>query len=349
MKLRNAVIVAAIIAVLCAQANAATPLRFASFQRPASSSNFALYAEGWFSDGCYSGCGYTPYVCVFDDGGVAKSAQLMFPYDYVYSSGFWGTSPMSVSDAYVFEADDFRSTVYAWPIGATAYGYTIPQAGPPQATAVDPQGDLYVLTGSAQIAVFQPGSATAVRVITKGVAGATTIAVDSRSYLYAGGASTVTVYKAGATKPMETITQGISGVVGLAVGGRERLYVANLGTTAITAYTFGTTTPTETITQGLQRVGSVAVGPTGTLYAKAGYGLVTEYDKGGTTLSRKVSIPACCNGNIVVDPNDTLYAVGALASNSRELRIYTVPSQSKQWKRHLRSNHAYDLAIGPAW
>ncbi len=251
-----------------------------------------------------------------------------------------------------FEADDFRSVVYAWPIGATAYGYHDPAGRATAATAVDARGDLYVLTGNAQIGwVFQPGATTPSSVITKGDAGATAIAVDSRWNLYAGGASTVTVYKAGATKPMETITQGVGGArrpchrrARTAVRrqpGHDRHHRVHIR---------------HDDADGDDRAraaagGSVADRARRNALRQSGYGAGRHRIrcKGGTTLSRKVSIPACCNGNIVVDPNDTLYAVGALASNSRELRIYTVPSQSKQWKTHLRSNHAYDLAIGPAW
>jgi len=348
MKLRNAVIVAAIIAVLCAQANAATPLRFASFQRPASSSNFALYAEGWFSDGCYSGCGYTPYVGVFDDGDVAKSAQLMFPYDYVYSSGFGALrrcpSPTRTSSR--------RTTS----VRRSMRGRSAPRRTDTRSRKRARRRRRRWTAGRSLRADRQRAD----RRLPAGVG-------YRRASDYKGRRRSDDDRRRQPLLPVRRRSvdrHGLQGRCDQADGDdharhqrrrrpcRRRARTAvrrQPGTTAITAYTFGTTTPTETITQGLQRVGSVAVGPTGTLYAKAGYGLVTEYDKGGTTLSRKVSIPACCNGNIVVDPNDTLYAVGALASNSRELRIYTVPSQSKQWKRHLRSNHAYDLAIGPAW
>ncbi len=232
---------------------------------------------------------YYPHIILFDDGG-KETANLGFPSD---KELYYQPSPFAVSDGYIFQSDTFHATIFAWPIGGPGVAYGIPETKTVQSMAVDASGNLYVLTGSSQVAVYQPGVAQPSRTIADGIHGATLIAVDGLGYLYAGGPSRVSVYASGSSAPAEIIKQGVSGVVGLAIGGKERLYVANLGTNAITAYTFGKKVPSETITAGLGTVGAIAVGPTGTLYAVAGSGAIAEYDKGGTTLSRTAVVSHC--------------------------------------------------------
>jgi hypothetical protein len=233
------------------------------------SDGFALYGAGWsFTFSSYYV--YYPHIIMFDDGG-KETANLGFPSD---KELYYQPSPFAVSDGYIFQSDTFHAAIFAWPIGGSGVAYSIPETKTVQSMAVDGSGDLYVLTGSSEVAVYQPGVAQPSRTIAAGIHGARVIAVDGLGYLYAGGQSRVSVYASGSSTPTEIIKQGVSGVVGMAIGGKERLYVANGGTNAVTAYTFGKRIPDETITAGLGTVGPIAVGPTGTLYAVAGVGAI---------------------------------------------------------------------------
>ena len=300
------------------------------------SDGFALYGAGWsFTFSSYYV--YYPHIIMFDDGG-KETANLGFPSD---KELYYQPSPFAVSDGYIFQSDTFHAAIFAWPIGGSGVAYSIPETKTVQSMAVDGSGDLYVLTGSSEVAVYQPGVAQPSRTIAAGIHGARVIAVDGLGYLYAGGQSRVSVYASGSSTPTEIIKQGVSGVVGMAIGGKERLYVANGGTNAVTAYTFGKRIPDETITAGLGTVGPIAVGPTGTLYAVAGVGAIAEYDKGGTTLSRTAVVSRCCSGNIVVDPNDTLYVIAG--------PVYSVLSKQTKVARRYEVDRGYQLAIGPQW
>ncbi len=310
--------------------------------RASASMGFALYGAGWYEIGSSSGpIEIVPTVAAYNGGRNPRTVKLELTYFYSYS---FQLDQFAVSSQYVFGADEYFGNVYAFPIGSTRSAYTIGGLFP-QAMVTDGSGNLYVALGTQGVAVYAPGSSNPAYTITDGLTNATRLFVDRFGYLYVGDTNAVVVYAPGSATPSSTISAGISGVVGLAVGGKERLYVANAETDSITAYSFGTTVPVETITQGLNGVGSVAVGPTGTLYAEAGSNTVTEYDKGGTTVSRSIAVSYCGGCNIAVDPLDSLYVIGTRERGP----VYVYHSQKTKPAHGLGVENGHQIAIGPAW
>lgn len=170
-----------------------------------------------------------------------------------------------------------QHTITAFAPGSDVASYAISQPGFPSSLVTDRQGNLYVSTwtqqsssGTAVVAVYEPGATTPFRTISAGVTFPQQMQFDSLGNLYVsnwGKPSTVAVYAPNESSPKYVIRAGTNCPCPAAVGKGE-IYVAwsNNSKGTIEAFATGSTTPQRTIHFGEANVSLLAVDPAGNLY-----------------------------------------------------------------------------------
>jgi hypothetical protein len=177
--------------------------------------------------------------------------------------------------------------------------------------ALDTAGDLYLVEGFSDVAVYAPGQTSPERTITSGVSGPVAITLDPEGNLYVANGYTgsqpspnVAVYASGASSPTRTITNGITIPYAITTDGAGDLYVLNScvnrgGCTnsqnSVAVYAPGGSAPAHVINEGLDFPVTLVPDSSSNLYvanigsSESDLGSVTVYASGDYSLVRTVT------------------------------------------------------------
>jgi sugar lactone lactonase YvrE len=143
------------------------------------------------------------------------------------------SSPVFDSDDNLFVLNAANSTVVEFAAGTNQPSRTIPVSQQSSKLAVDPSGNLYVLSlgpGYNQpfILVFAPNKKSPETKIKDGLLLPESMAFDSKGDLFVLNSNYITAYAPGATTPYLTFDKNTAGSVAMAIDAANDLYVANI-------------------------------------------------------------------------------------------------------------------------
>jgi hypothetical protein len=193
--------------------------------------------------------------------------------------------------------------------------------------ATDSSNNLYVAlcptcfeyhSGNSSINVYESGTTTLLRTITKGVDIPLSLAFDTTGNLYvADGAyphPAVTVYAPGSSKPLRKLTKGLTGPSEIAFDPSNNLFVMNVpanGTQSIIEYEAESDKVLRKITSGVSSPQAIAVDGSGTLYVSntpyPSQGWVSVYAPGASTPSYRITSDMHDPQLLTVDDEGNLY------------------------------------------
>ena len=231
------------------------------------------YLDLWLDDSAniYVDCG-AKNLCEYgaNDGGFVREIR-----GHNYSPAF-----DAAGDMYTITSD---SSIAFYVPGATSPERTITNgAGLASYLAVDPQGNLYVLSNyigselSPHINVYASGASSPSRTITDGLTIGSMMTIDNAGTLYVlnecsgtahctNAQNSVAIYAFGSSAPEKIVTDALHYPSQIAVDSSSNLYVSNpdwsTGTGDVTEYSAGDYSLLRTLTQGLVQPSSIAITP----------------------------------------------------------------------------------------